>query len=83
MGTNKLLNKLKEVLESDAETDERKRRDALKKLLKKLKFKQERLKEKLAVATGDEKIDLENKLELVKAHRTKGISVMRELKKNK
>lgn len=80
MGTNKLIRKLTLVLESDAQEDERKRRDALKKLLKKLKTKQERLKEKLSIAPEEDKVSIEKKLELVKAHRIKGIETLKSLK---
>ena len=82
MGTNKLINKLTLVLESDEELDERKRRDALKKLLKKLKAKQERLKEKLSSTPEEDKESIQKKLDLVKAHRIKGIEAIKALKED-
>ena len=80
MGTNKLIDKLTLVLESDAQMDERKRRDALKKLLKKLKAKQERLKDKLSSAPEEDKASIQKKIDLVKAHRTKGIETLKAMK---
>ena len=80
MGTNSLIDRLKQVMDSDAEIDERNRRKALKKILKKLKVKQEHLKEKLADATGEERDRLSQKIDMVKAHRKKAISSMKAIK---
>lgn len=80
MGTNKLLDRLKVMLETNAETDQRKRHDALKKLLKKLKAKQKTLQAKYDDAEGGAQAKLAKKLKLVKAHRQKALKILRDKK---
>ena len=81
MTTSELLDKLKQVLESVEESKGRKRRDALKSILKKLKTKQTHLEAKLADASGDTKSKLDKKVKVVRAHRKKAIKTLRALKK--
>ena len=81
MTTSELLDKLKQALESVEDSKGRKRRDALKKILKKLKVKQTHLEAKLADASGDGKIKLAKKVKLVRAHRKKAIKTLRGFKK--
>ncbi|HEY9079885.1 iron-sulfur cluster co-chaperone HscB C-terminal domain-containing protein [Magnetovibrio sp.] len=81
MTTSELLKKLMHVLETVEESKGRKRRDALKKILKKLKTKQKHLEEKCEDASGETKSKLAQKIDVVRAHRKKAIKTLRDLKK--
>lgn len=81
MTTSELLDKLKQALETVEDSKGRKRRDALKSILKKLKTKQSHLEAKLADASGDTKSKLSKKVKVVRAHRKKAIKTLRGLKK--
>jgi len=81
MTTSELLDKLKQALETVEESKGRNRRDALKKILKKLKAKQTHLEDKLDDASGETKSKLSKKIKLVRAHRKKAIKTLRDSKK--
>ncbi len=66
-----LLGKVNKALEIADKGDGRKRRDALKKALKKLETKHKRLEERIDAASGAEKNKLTKKLKTVKKHQDK------------
>lgn len=82
MKIKELLRKLNQVLETDERGKGREQHDALKKILKKLKAKQNHLSEKLKNATELDKPKLAKKLKTVRAHREKALRALRQLPKS-
>ncbi len=80
MGLNTLLDKLSDMLEPEA-SKKKNYRKKLKTLLKDLKQKENKLKEKLEAAEDERKRNrLEKELEIVHTQRKKGIKVLEETK---
>lgn len=78
MTRKKLLNVLEELLNTEA-YKKNKQQEALKKVLKKLKKKELKIKEKIKICkNSDEQKKLEMELEIVHAQRKKGIAVLKE-----
>ena len=82
MKIKELLRKLNRVLETEERGKGRQQREALKKILHKLKAKRNRLNEKMKNATEQEKPKLSKKLKTVRAHREKALRALRQLSKN-
>ncbi|MES0372078.1 MAG: hypothetical protein ABUK11_07335 [Mariprofundaceae bacterium] len=81
MKFNKLLKKLKSYLDADAELIQQED-EGLSKVLKKLKQKENLLKEEIAVETNDEERELmEQELNIVHSQRKKGIELLSNLRK--
>ena len=77
MKTSNILKKLADALDLD---NTKKKKEALKSALKKLKKKENDYGVRLEQADNDEdKAELENKLKVVKAQRKKGVLALREL----
>ena len=80
MGLNTLLDKLGDMLEPEA-SKKKNYRKKLKTLLKDLKQKENKLKDKLEAAEDERKRNrLEKELEIVHTQRKKGIKVLEETK---
>ena len=80
MGLNTLLDKLGDMLEPEA-SRKKNYRKKLKTLLKDLKQKENKLKEKLEATEDERKRNrLEKELEIVHTQRKKGIKVLEETK---
>jgi|SaaInl8_120m_RNA_FD_contig_71_939121_length_358_multi_6_in_0_out_0_1 hypothetical protein len=77
MKMKELLGKVDQALETNEEGHGRKRRDALKKVLKKLETKHNRLEERIKAASGGEKRKLEKKLKTVKKHQEKATKALK------
>ncbi|CCQ72620.1 hypothetical protein [Magnetospira sp. QH-2] len=78
MKTAKLIHRLGNILDLD---DTRKKKVALKKVLKKLKHKEVTLQEKLRQTKSDkDSADLKRQIKVSKAQRKKGIKTLRKLK---
>jgi hypothetical protein len=76
----KRSNLLVSVVESFISSDEKKKKAALKAVLKKIKHREEKLKKKLAEAKGaKKKKSIEREIKATHAQRTKGIKVLRRL----
>ncbi len=79
MKTKRLLEKLALYLNADRRALLAER-DSLKKVLKKLKKKERRLKEKLAAETDAERIrKIERNLKIIYVQRQKGVKLLRDL----
>ena len=79
MKTKRLLEKLALYLNADRRALLAER-DSLKKVLKKLKKKERRLKEKLAAETDAERIrKIERNLKIIYVQRRKGVKLLRDL----
>ena len=77
MKTKNILHKLKDALDLN---NTAKKKDALKKALKKLKDKKTTIKERLAnTESGADKSELEDKLKVIKVQRKKGLTALRKL----
>jgi hypothetical protein len=81
MNFNKLLKKLKSYM--DADTEQLQQEDeGLSKVLKKLKKKENLLKEEIAAETDDEERELmEQELKVIHSQRKKGIELLSSLRK--
>ena len=80
MKRKKLLQKLGDFLDSDGRK-QRKHRDELKVLLKKLRQKEVELKEKMRVEKDERRLKrLGKEREIIKAQRTKGLKALKALK---
>jgi hypothetical protein len=80
MKTKDIVKSLGGALDLDSKKKKKKKVDALRKILKKLKKKEIRLKEKhKAAKSGKERKALEDKLKVNRTHRKKGVKVLREL----
>lgn len=78
-----LLRALNQVLETDEQFKGRERRDALEKILRKLKTKQSRLQEKLKAASEGDTPKISRKLKTVNAHLEKAETALRELSRER
>jgi len=82
MKTKKMLSKLADFLDADRRTQLAERK-SMKELLKKLKKKERDLKEKLEQEKDPEKRgEIEAKLRVIYAQRTKGVAILKELRGN-
>ncbi|WP_028469078.1 hypothetical protein [Neptunomonas japonica] len=80
MNTNDLLKKVKSFLGTDRR-EQITKYESLKRLLKKLKIKQNLLKDKVKKESNKKtKKRLEEKLRVIKAQRKKGLKLLKELK---
>lgn len=80
MSTNDLLKKVKNFLDT-GRREQITKYESLKRLLKKLKIKQNLLKEKVKDESNKKvKKRLEEKLRVIKAQRNKGLKLLKELK---
>lgn len=80
MKLKKALEKLSQFLDAD-QREQLAQYDSIKKVLKKLKEKRNRLKEKIKLADNvEERKKLQSKLDIVNAQRKKGVKLMKELK---
>ncbi len=80
MKRKKLLQKLGEFLDRDGRK-QRKHRDELKLLLKKLRQKEVELKEKMRVEKDERRLKrLGKEREIIKAQRIKGLKALKDLK---
>lgn len=78
MKKKKLLKKLQNYFDLDERRKKTHRRDLIK-ILKKLKAKENRLREALAAETSQEKrAKLQKELDIIHAQRKKGIKLLRE-----
>ena len=83
MKTKDIVKSLGSALDLDNKK-KKKKADALRKILKKLKRKETNLKERLKGAkSGKEKSALVAKLKVNRAHRKKGVKVLRKLSSKK
>ena len=82
MKRKKLLKKLGDFLDRDGRK-QRKHRDELKMLLKKLRRKEVELKEKMRVESDERRLKrLGKEREIIKAQRTKGLKALKALKES-
>ena len=80
MRLRRLLERIGEIVDAGRKRRRRKA-DSLKKLLRRLRKKQRRLEHELATARSRQDAkSLERKLDVVRAHRRKGLRVLRELR---
>lgn len=80
MKTRKLLSRIGDFLNQD-HTAQQKEIESIRKILKKLKQKENRLREKLATSdSAEDRADLSAKLEVVHAQRQKGLERVRSLR---
>jgi hypothetical protein len=80
MKSRELLKKLQSLLNAD-QREQLERRDALKKLLKKLRKRRDALKKDLENAESrSERKRIRKELEILKVQRRKGVTLLRELK---
>lgn len=79
MKIKRLIEQLSELL-SEKGAARRKRRNALKKVLKRLKTRKTELVAKIDRAGGDEKKKLQKKLRLIQAQRKKGLKALKDIK---
>ncbi|GAB6052369.1 hypothetical protein JCM17960_11890 [Magnetospira thiophila] len=78
MKVAKLVSKLNDVLDRDGK---KKKKEALKKVLKKMKDKEVALQKKLEHCDSDkDRSDIERQIKVSKAQRQKGIKALRALK---
>lgn len=83
MKTKKLLARLADFMNKDRGT-QREELEHIREVLKKLKKKEQRLREKLdADPDEEERRELEGKLEVVHAQRTKGLERVKALRENR
>ena len=83
MGFNKLLKKLKSYMDADAEQLQQED-EGLSKVLKKLKKKENHLKELIASeADADEREMLEQELNVIHSQRKKGIELLARVREEK
>lgn len=83
MKLRKLLDKLKDLLGPDGNADKEQIRK-LRRVLRVLKEKQDRLREKLETAEGKhQRRKIQQKLEVIQRQREKGVELYRELKENR
>jgi len=79
MKQKKLLDKLKRFFDSDVREREKQKSD-IKDILKKLKKKERKLKEKLDAENNPEKRNhLQQEIDIIYAQRNKGIKLIKEL----
>lgn len=80
MKTKKLLAKLTDFMNKD-QTTQREELEHIRKVLKKLKKKEQDLREELATELNeDERRELEGKLDVVHAQRIKGVERVKEIR---
>lgn len=80
MKTNDLLKAVKNFVDSNRR-ERMAKYDSLKRLMKKLKTKQNSLKEKINTESDNKiKVRLEEELKVLKAQRKKGLRLLKELK---
>ncbi len=83
MSTNKLLDKLKDILSGERQAQLEKY-SSLKKVLKLLRVEKKRLEHELEKAKNDQaREDIETRLKIVSAQRKKGMNVLKELKRER
>lgn len=83
MRVKKLLNKLKGILSAERHAQLEKY-SSLKKVLKALSVEKNRLKKELAKSTDEnERQELATRLKVISAQRKKGLTVLKELKKER
>jgi hypothetical protein len=81
MKKQKLLDKLVAFFNAD-ERERLKQQEDIKHILKKLKKKEQKLKEKLADETKEKKqLQLQQEIDIIYAQRTKGVKLLQENKK--
>ncbi|MBL4795578.1 MAG: hypothetical protein JKY24_08795 [Pseudomonadales bacterium] len=79
MKLKKVLQKLAQYLDAE-QRDQLNQYDSIKKVLKKLKTKRNRLMDKIELAeTDEERKRLQSKLDVVHAQRRKGVKLLKEL----
>lgn len=79
MNKKKLLKKLQDFFDADQREKERRYKD-IKRILKKLKEKERKLKGKLIVCEETEKaVELQQELDIIYAQRTKGIKIIKAM----
>ena len=79
MGKKKLLNKLQDFFNADQREKERHAKD-IKKILKKLKEKERKLKEKLDLSKDTDKaVALQQELDIIYAQRMKGVKIIKDM----
>lgn len=83
MRVKKLLDKLKDILSAERHAQLEKY-SSLKKVLKALRVEKSRLKEELAESSDEnERQELATRLKVISAQRKKGLTVLKELKKER
>jgi chaperonin cofactor prefoldin len=83
MSVKKLLDKLKDILSAERHAQLEKY-SSLKKVLKALRVEKSRLKKELAESSDEnERQDLATRLKVISAQRKKGLTVLKELKKER
>ena len=83
MRVKKLLDKLKDILSAERHAQLEKY-SSLKKVLKALRVEKSRLKKELAESSDEnERQDLATRLKVISAQRKKGLTVLKELKKER
>lgn len=80
MGKKKLLQKLQKFFDADQREKEQHSKD-IKRILKKLKEKERKLKEKMKAEDDMDKLaELQQELDIIYAQRMKGIKIVKEIK---
>lgn len=83
MRVKKLLDKLKDILSAERHAQLEKY-SSLKKVLKALRVEKSRLKKELAESSDEnERQDLATRLKVISAQRKKGLTVLKELKRER
>ena len=83
MRVKKLLDKLKDILSAERHAQVEKY-SSLKKVLKALRVEKSRLKKELAESSDEnERQELATRLKVISAQRKKGLTVLKELKKER
>jgi len=83
MRVKKLLDRLKDILSAERHAQLEKY-SSLKKVLKALRVEKSRLKKELAESSDEnERQDLATRLKVISAQRKKGLTVLKELKKER
>jgi len=83
MRVKKLLDKLKDILSAERHAQLEKY-SSLKKVLKALRVEKSRLKKELAESSDEnERQDLATRLKVISAQRKKGLTVLKQLKKER
>ena len=83
MSVKKLLDKLKDILSAERHAQLEKY-SSLKKVLKALRVEKSRLKKELAESSDEnERQDLATRLKVISAQRKKGLTVLKELKRER